>query len=237
MQRFIILTSKNNKYMNHINQIVKDAFFKVNIIYVEDYLEHNDLIKESDLVYILCANYHLVRKIKHISHLINQQFFKKLLNKKDVQNFLKEHHILAPNIFYNYQENAFFKENNHEGIVQKLSTIEEYKQLRSQCPDFYLEESMENIGKEDKLYYIYQDCFSKTNVKIDLGIQEILNRISNLLGLDVFSVDIIYNESKVFVIDVNYSPGFYLCDAARLQFINKMAELLDKMCFALDCNQ
>lgn len=237
MKRFIILTSKTNKFKNQINKIVKDAFFKVNIIYVEDYLENNALIKESDLVYILCANYHLVRKIKHTSHLINQQFFKKMLNKKDVQYFLKEHHILAPNIFYDYQENAFFKENNHEGIVQKLSTVEEYKQLRSQCPDFYLEENVEDIGKEDKLYYIYQDCFSKTNVKIDLRIQEILSGISNLLGLDVFSVDLIYNEFKVYVIDVNYSPGFYLCDDARLQFINKMGDLLNEMCFDADCNQ
>lgn len=136
MRRFIILTSKSNKYMNQIKRIVKEAFFKVNIIYVEDYLKNNDLIKESDLVYILCANYYLVRRIKHISHLINNQYFEKCLSKKDVQNLLKVHHILVPNIFYDFQENAFFKENNHEGMVKKLSTIEEYDELINQCSDF-----------------------------------------------------------------------------------------------------
>lgn len=100
-----------------------------------------------------------------------------------------------------------------------------------------MEENVEGVGKEDKLYFIYHQCYSKSNLKIDPKIQNMLYEISNILGLDVFSVDLIYHELKGFVIDVNYSPGFYLCDAARLQFINKIGELLKEMCFEADCNQ
>ena len=52
---------------------------------------------------------------------------------------------------------------------------------------------------------------------------ECCNKISKILDLDIFSVDIIKKNDLYIVIDVNSSAGFYLLDEAR----NKLVEEIE----------
>ena len=84
---------------------------------------------------------------------------------------------------------------------------------------FYLEEKLDNTY-EYKIYYVNKKVFFKDKIKIyDQEIDEMCEKISKILKLEVFSVDLIKIQDEYYVIDVNPSSAFYLSKKARLEFI------------------
>ncbi len=73
---------------------------------------------------------------------------------------------------------------------------------------FYFEETI--IGNEYKIYYINGKIFSKNQIKINESVSIIFDKISKILGLEMFFLLILYKitKKKIFIIDVNPAPGF-----------------------------
>ena len=115
----------------------------------------------------------------------------------------------------------FCKENNHVGIIflvyNKVTLDKFFKKFNMN--KFYLEEKLDNTY-EYKIYYVNKKVFFKDKIKIyDPEINKMCEKISKILKLEVFSVDLIKIQDEYYVIDVNPSSAFYLSNKARLEFI------------------
>ena len=115
----------------------------------------------------------------------------------------------------------FCKENNHVGIIflvyNKVTLDKFFKKFNMN--KFYLEEKLDNTY-EYKIYYVNKKVFFKDKIKIyDPEINKMCEKISKILKLEVFSVDLIKIQDEYYVIDVNPSSAFYLSKKARLEFI------------------
>lgn len=220
MSNKCILTSKDNKYVDHIKKIINQADYEIKVIDELNILS----LKEDDIVYSLITN-NLTLDIYKFNYLINKEFYSKKLNKKDIQIMLIENNVNTPKILKKVNVYpVYFKENKHEGFVKMLNNEEELFSLTKQINDFYIEEYI-NFHKEIKCYYIYGHIYDKNIEIFDNEILSICNNVAKILGLDIMSLDILFNDNNYYVIDVNQSPGFYLSDIARLNLIKKLKEM------------
>ena len=90
--------------------------------------------------------------------------------------------------------------------------------------EFYLEEAIES-NVESKFYFVKGNIYAKNNIEILNCVKNTCIRISSVLKLDVFSVDMIQRNDDYVVLDVNPSAGFYMLDEAR----NKLVYEIEKM--------
>ena len=158
-------------------------------------------------------------------YIFNNKFFESNYTKLEMQKLLIDNKISTPQIFQISKEKEMqlpilFKENRHSGMILEVytkNTIEEFFK-RFKEDDFYIEEKI-NGGQEIKYYYIKGNIYTNNNSIIYDVVKLYCNKISNILGLEIFSVDIIKKDNKYIVIDINPSAGFYLLDEARNNLI------------------
>ena len=62
-------------------------------------------------------------------------------------------------------------------------------------------------------------------MKIPKAIESYCEKISKILNLEIFSLDIINNNNSYIIIDVNSSAGFYLLDDARNSLIKEIEKM------------
>lgn len=232
MDKCIIFLSKSENYLESAKKIKNSLSFDTFIYYIEDFvkLKNKKKLLENSIVYFLCNTY-LIKKLlnKTINvhyYVFNKNFFINNYSKLEIQKILKDNNILIPKILnsYEYKLPIFIKENKHAGIVIKAYTKNTINIFMRKFHNhkFYMEEDIYG-DKEAKYYYVKGKIFSKDDNNLSKGIIECCNKISKILDLDIFSVDIIKKNDLYIVIDVNSSAGFYLLDEAR----NKLVEEIE----------
>ena len=143
---------------------------------------------------------------------------------------MKNNNILVPKIieYENIKETdfpIFCKENKHVGILFKAYNMDTLKKLifNLKKDEFYFEEDLtlnKKICKEFKIYYVNNKCLYKDKVnEKNYDLLKICQKISSLLGLDIFSADFIFDGKNNYLIVVNSSAGFYLSNEGRDELI------------------
>ena len=232
MDKCIIFLSKSENYLESAKKIKISLNLDVSIYYIEEFIKFKNKKKflENSIVYFLCNTYlikKLLNKTTNVNYYVfNKKFFINNYSKLEIQKILMYNNILIPKILNSdeYKLPIFIKENKHAGIVIKAytrNTINIFMR-KFNNHNFYMEEDI-NGDKEVKYYYVKGRIFSKNDNNLLNVISEYCNKISKILDLDIFSVDIIKKNDLYIVIDVNPSAGFYLLDEAR----NKLVEEIE----------
>lgn len=207
MNKLLLITSKQNKYVDQINKIIKESLFESRLTFKEDNFNCED--------YII----YLFTKLDEVNeNVINYKFYQNYKSKLEVQQLLKNNNISTPKIVDKITSYVYLKENKHEGSVKLINN---YDQIN--VSDFYLEENIK--GVENKYYFVFDKLFDKNIEIIDKNLINLASNIKDTLLLEVFSFDVISKENINYVIDVNIAPGFYKSDIARSYFINSIKDI------------
>lgn len=237
MNKFNIFLSQKENYKESANKIVEALKIKADIIWIEEFMstENKEEKLKDSIIYFLCNSTlvkELVKLLKETNcYIFNKEFFEKNYTKLEMQKKLINNKIETPQIFESFEIKKlkfpiFCKENVHAGIVFKIytqNTINKFFE-RFSHDEFYLEESIES-NLEMKLYVVYNNIYTKNNIEIPSCVKDICMKISRVLNLDIFSVDMIQKDSDYFVFDVNPSAGFYMLDEARNKLIYEIEKI------------
>lgn len=237
MDRCIIFLSKYEDYLKSAKKIKDNSNLKVNINYVEDFIlkENKIEILKNSIIYFLCnseLNKKLVELLRNTNcYIFNKKFFESNYTKLEMQELLINNNINTPQVYQISNKDQMklpilFKENKHAGMIFEAytkNTIEEFfKKFKEE--NFYVEEKI-NDGYEVKYYYVKGNIYAKGDSIIEKTVKLYCEKISNVLGLEVFSVDMIKKDRQYIVIDINPSAGFYLLDEARNKLINEIERI------------
>lgn len=226
MNKKIIFISKYDNTLNGANKI-KNKMDNCDILILEDFNENLNINNSN--IYFLCNTpliNKVVKRLNSNNYIFNKEYYLNNYKKKDVQILLGKNNIDVPKIIDSnkIEDNTypiFCKENNHVGIIflvyNKVTLDKFFKKFN--INNFYLEEMLDNTY-EYKVYYVNKKVFFKDKIKMyDLKINNICEKISKILNLEIFSIDLIKIQDKYYVIDVNPSSAFYLSHKARTEFI------------------
>ena len=158
--------------------------------------------------------------------------------KKEIQIFLKKKNIKIPklyteNIFDNNNFPIFCKENMHTGITLQLynrNTQDKFFE-KFDYRDFYLEEPVEiKDSREIKVYCVNGEVFYKNNQEQNnIVINDICQKVIEIFNnIEVCSIDFIYNDEELYLIDFNPSSGFYATDNGRKGFVNYCKKIVNR---------
>lgn len=88
---------------------------------------------------------------------------------------------------------------------------------------WYLEEGVEGgIKVLEKYYCVFGKYFNMHDKELAVDIVNILNLISKILKLNVFSVDFIFDGINYYCIDVNPAPALFRSAIARKHFVDTL---------------
>lgn len=232
-----IVLSYEDNYIDRVEKIREEFLEDVDYFYVEDYINKNVSLTFSsdDVIYILnnsSYNLSLIKEIKcKVYKIINEKFYCKENTKLKIQKELKNNDILIPNIIeyekvtkYNYP--LFCKSVDHADLVLKVYNKNSLDNLFKKFDrgGIYLEESLENSNSEEyKVYFIKNTIYfdDKYGDFMDEKIKQICLKISDILKLDLFSIDIIKQNNNYYVIDINPSAGLYKSSKSRKALIEE----------------
>lgn len=228
MNKLIIFVSEEDNYSDRAEKINNDVVNSK--YYFLEKLKKKELknIVENNVIFFL-TNSKIGKKImnlikkKNIScKILNYNFLSKSFNKLSVQKSLKKNNIVVPFIYdnNNFKFPLFVKSIEHSDMIAKVYNLKSLnsfkKSILKKC---YFEQNIENgFQKEYKVYFVKNEVYFSEdfNDKQYKEILSICNKISQVLGIDVFSSDIIYNFENYYVIDVNPAPGFWNSYEARV---------------------
>ena len=238
-RRLVLFVSNTNAYINPCNKIIEICNLDTIIINIEDYYNEviNINLNEKDIIYFTCCNSLIVSQtIKKIRkefkcQIINEKALsiENILSKKNLQFYLYTNSINVPKIYLDINSvkfPIFCKEQSHQGF-----TAEIYNRKSLNCffqkfdiSKFYLEEALStnnSMKTNFKVYYVNGKIYTKDGtIRRSSNVEKICRKISLLLGdLEVFSIDLIKFQKKLWVIDINICTCLYLCDRGRKDFI------------------
>lgn len=237
MTNIVIFISKYENAIEGAN-LIKNNLTNCNILVIEDFIKQNKTIKES-IIYFLCNTNLIQKTIKKLEncYIYNEKYYLKNYKKLDVQKKLQNNNLSVPKIIKyedikNKDYPIFCKENIHVGI-----TFQAYNQItiekffsKFNTEKFYLEESISKISNrfnEYKVYYVDGYMTGKNNSKrVSKKIKKVCTKISKVLELNVFSVDILETSNNYYLIDVNPASSFYLSNNSRKKFIKITSDKL-----------
>lgn len=230
----VVFYDKVKNVQNIIDKIKSNDILIVKEIYIEDFLDEKEKYKisESDVVYILCNNNVLINKlIEKLSDvkckILNKEFYIQNYDKEKIQKKLLKNDIKVPKIIdFNekFNKKLICKPKNHTlevNIFDNIKSLEMFLNDKN-IDDFYIEEYIEN-DVEYKIYFVNNKVFFYENVENlnNEKLNETLNKISKILKLDVYSVDVIFNKNEEFyIIDINPSAGLFMSKDAQRELIN-----------------
>ena len=237
MRKLKIFISHAEISFNSAKKIKDESSIETEIIYIEDFIKENkiDTIEDSDIIHFSCNSklvYEILDKIKDKSCFIfNKEFLLKKYSKLDLQNEIMKIGIRVPKIYKEINKikyPVFCKENHHAGLILQVHSPGTLQRIleRFSDIDFYLEENVAKGYKnvtEEKYYYSNGVLHSKTGVVHNPDILKISNLIKENFNVDIYSIDVIKNDSDTILIDFNLAVGFFLTDSGRKDFI-KMVE-------------
>ena len=237
MRKLKIFISHAEISFNSAKKIKDESSIETEIIYIEDFINENkiDTIEDSDIIHFSCNSklvYEILDKIKDKSCFIfNKEFLLKKYSKLDLQNEIMKIGIRVPKIYKEINKikyPVFCKENHHAGLILQVHSPGTLQRIleRFSDIDFYLEENVAKGYKnvtEEKYYYSNGVLHSKTGVVHNPDILKISNLIKENFNVDIYSIDVIKNDSDTILIDFNLAVGFFLTESGRKDFI-KMVE-------------
>ena len=237
MRKLKIFISHAEISFNSAKKIKDESSIETEIIYIEDFIKENkiDTIEDSDIIHFSCNSklvYEILDKIKDKSCFIfNKEFLLKKYSKLDLQNEIMKIGIRVPKIYKEINKikyPVFCKENHHAGLILQVHSPGTLQRIleRFSDIDFYLEENVAKGYKnvtEEKYYYSNGVLHSKTGVVHNPDILKISNLIKENFNVDIYSIDVIENDSDTILIDFNLAVGFFLTESGRKDFI-KMVE-------------
>ena len=237
MRKLKIFISHAEISFNSAKKIKDESSIETEIIYIEDFIKENkiDTIEDSDIIHFSCNSklvYEILDKIKDKSCFIfNKEFLLKKYSKLDLQNEIMKIGIRVPKIYKEINKikyPVFCKENHHAGLILQVHSPGTLQRIleRFSDIDFYLEENVAKGYKnvtEEKYYYSNGVLHSKTGVVHNPDILKISNLIKENFNVDIYSIDVIKNDSDTILIDFNLAVGFFLTERGRKDFI-KMVE-------------
>lgn len=237
MRKLKIFISHAEISFNSAKKIKDESSIETEIIYIEDFIKENkiDTIEDSDIIHFSCNSklvYEILDKIKNKSCFIfNKEFLLKKYSKLDLQNEIMKIGIRVPKIYKEINKikyPVFCKENHHAGLILQVHSPGTLQRIleRFSDIDFYLEENVAKGYKnvtEEKYYYSNGVLHSKTGVVHNPDILKISNLIKENFNVDIYSIDVIKNDSDTILIDFNLAVGFFLTESGRKDFI-KMVE-------------
>lgn len=237
MRKLKIFISHAEISFNSAKKIKDESSIETEIIYIEDFIKENkiDTIEDSDIIHFSCNSklvYEILDKIKDKSCFIfNKEFLLKKYSKLDLQNEIMKIGIRVPKIYKEINKikyPVFCKENHHAGLILQVHSPGTLQRIleRFSDIDFYLEENVAKGYKnvtEEKYYYSNGVLHSKTGVVHNPDILKISNLIKENFNIDIYSIDVIKNDSDTILIDFNLAVGFFLTESGRKDFI-KMVE-------------
>ena len=227
------------------NNLIKNTFF------LEDTLKNGQpsdywsfKYAYPSIIYFLCNNPEIPNLITYAkqSYIVNKGYYELRLNKRAIFEKLAKLHlsIAFPKFISTYTNldnkayPIYVKADNHQGIVFKAFNKEMIQGFEKAVDinNYYFEEDVEKDStREIKVFYIkgmaiaadsdvqaFEEC-KRYNIKL-LDDMDIL---AKKFKLDVYSVDIIFNKEKQYIIDINPSPAFYsskVATAAFAQFLS-----------------
>lgn len=200
-------------------------------IYLEDYFAGPFELEEADRVYFLTNTVLALQFIERFgknNYIINRSYYTRNFNKFETQKLLKDNGLSVPNVleFEHINKKSFpimCKSKKHADFVIAVHTLGALNDIFSKYNknDFYLEQ-MIDTNEEIKIYFVKDEIYfydGYKNKKISKEISELCRRISKVLSLEVFSVDVLVNNEKLFVIDVNPAAGLYNSVFARKKLV------------------
>lgn len=237
MRKLKIFISHAEISFNSAKKIKDESSIETEITYIEDFIKENkiDTIEDSDIIHFSCNSklvYEILDKIKDKSCFIfNKEFLLKKYSKLDLQNEIMKIGIRVPKIYKEINKikyPVFCKENHHAGLILQVHSPGTLQRIleRFSDIDFYLEENVAKGYKnvtEEKYYYSNGVLHSKTGVVHNPDILKISNLIKENFNVDIYSIDVIKNDSDTILIDFNLAVGFFLTESGRKDFI-KMVE-------------
>ncbi len=238
MDKCNIFLSKKENYQKSAEKIKNSLKIPTNIIWIEDFMvtENKEEKLKNSIIYFLCNSYlvkELINLLERVNcYIFNKDFFKRNYTKLETQKKLIDNNIKTPQIFENFEVvdktklPIFCKQNIHAGMVFKIYTVNTINKFfeKFDSDEFYLEEAIES-NVESKFYFVKGNIYAKNNIEILNCVKKTCIKISSVLKLDVFSVDMIQRNDDYVVFDVNPSAGFYMLDEAR----NKLVYEIEKM--------
>ena len=244
MRRLIVFVSKFKNSLDGAKKIQNESDFSVEIIGIEKFYEGNeyDKINNSDIIFFLCASPLIHEVAVNLNgkgcRIINKEYFLSNYTKKEIQIFLKKKNIKIPklyteNIFDNNNFPIFCKENMHTGITLQLynrNTQDKFFE-KFDYRDFYLEEPVEiKDSREIKVYCVNGEVFYKNNQEQNnIVINDICQKVKEIFNnIEVCSIDFIYNDEELYLIDFNPSSGFYATDNGRKGFVNYCKKIVNR---------
>ena len=237
MDKCNIFLSKKENYQKSAEKIKNSLKIPTNIIWIEDFMvtENKEEKLKNSIIYFLCNSY-LVKELVNLlertnCYIFNKDFFKRNYTKLEMQKKLIDNNIKTPQIFENFEVDKtklpiFCKQNIHAGMVFKIYTVNTINKFfeKFASDEFYLEEAIES-NIEIKFYFVKGNIYAKKNIEIPYCVKNICIKISLVLNLDVFSVDMIQKNDDYIVLDVNPSAGFYMLDEARNKLVCEIEKI------------
>ena len=230
---YVVLSHYDN-YVDRVEKIKNDGL-EVDYFYVEDYLETPEKynLSEKDVIYFLNNSDHNLEFIEKAEKtnckIINIGYYKNNLSKLGCQKALSDGGVKVPEII-NFKDITkrdfplFCKAYQHADIVMKMYTLSTFENIISKfnVEDLYFERSVDKGDyKEFKVYFIKDDIYfdDKYGEFYDEEIQKICLKVRDVLGLDVYSTDIILSAGEYYVLDINPCAGLYNSKASRRALI------------------
>lgn len=230
----IIAISKIEKerLKNRIISLKKEA--PIRVVYLQDFINKANKIKAGSIIYLINNDKMLINAFLNSPNLegckiINKQYFANSFDKLEVQQILQKNKILTPLIYdfdsISTQFPIMCKSKNHTSFTAPFNSKHDLDAfLSDKClGDFYFEEYINASDfVEYKLYFVVDEMFFYDDlgcVPQIKGLQQCLAKISAILGLEVFSVDILTNKKRTYIIDINPASGLYKSAKARKKLV------------------
>lgn len=232
MKKVLAVLSLNNDYseaISKLNAVSEEILFEIT------YIENLSLSKLNnmhyyDAIYIVNNNDLTRQFLPVLNHktkfLINKTYWFENFSKVTAQQNLKINNILAPSIIYplptDYIEEYFIKSISHTvGVIHPKDAKKNFNKCNKL--QYYLEEQV-ITGKEEKIYVVNNEC-SLNNLPYN-DFSKDIERISTILGLNVFSADVFIDNDSINIVDVNPASCFFKDDYARHKFIDYLKIML-----------
>lgn len=244
----IIVVSKKEAFINGAQLIleqVRTIGFECLIIFIEDWsLDYNEKSSDQKKIFYFLTNVDeviaCIQDVLRNGHIIINKIFLFRLGEHSkfyLQKIIEQNGISVPKSVCSANNKdickidfpCYIKSQKHTSAVIKVSNKKELYQtiwlFDSNNEGWYAEEA---IAGDDvllqKIYYINGKAFAKDN---NFQVENVFISISEILGLEVFSVDIFSSKSsKYWVIDVNPAPSFFKLEEARKAFATFLTEKL-----------
>jgi len=248
---FAIVISKKEPFENGARAILEvchEVTLDAKLVFLEDIFLSQDFDNVNDITafYFLTNDPNLELYIEYFSRrgifVVNKKFYNFNRSKFSIQDRLRRGGVLVPPSVAAKNKLMLFSASEHIGfpchvksqkqasVVIEAGNKEALQRILRETNelDIYLERSVNNKSHVlKKFYFVSGGIYTKDkNENFSITIKSILESISNILQLDIFSADIfLENKGSYQCIDINPAPGLFNSKLSRKRFVEYINSL------------